>query len=162
VAFGDESVRIKTLLGSCVAVTFWHPERRIGAMCHYLLPQRPRPGTGLLDAKYGEDAIAMITETFLQRGLRSSAFEVQMFGGANMFGNLPSGMVPDIGGRNASEGHRILLKAGFQILREDLAGEDPRVILFDIRTGEVSVAQRGHGSGGAAGSQGSELDRRSR
>lgn len=162
VAFGDESVRIKTLLGSCVAVTFWHPERRIGAMCHYLLPQRPRPRTGALDAKYGEEAIAMIVETFLNRGLRSSAFDVQMFGGANMFGNLPPGKVPDIGGRNAAEGHRILLQAGFQVLRQDLAGENPRIILFDIRSGEVSVAQRGHGSGGAAGIQGSEWDGRSR
>jgi chemotaxis protein CheD len=144
-AFGDGSVRIKTLLGSCVAVTFWHPERRIGAMCHYLLPQRPRPRTGPRDAKYGEEAIAMITETFLKRGLRPQVFEVQMFGGANMFSHLPLGMVPDIGGKNAQGGQRMLLEAGFRVLRQDLAGVEPRVILFDIGSGLVSVAQRGQG-----------------
>ena len=45
-AFGDEQVRMRTLLGSCVAVTFWHPKLRVGAMCHYLLPALgapPRP-----------------------------------------------------------------------------------------------------------------------
>ena len=32
--FGDEQTRIRTILGSCVAVTLWHPGRRIGGMCH--------------------------------------------------------------------------------------------------------------------------------
>ena len=39
-AFGTELDRIRTILGSCVAVTFWHPGLRLGAMCHYLLPAR--------------------------------------------------------------------------------------------------------------------------
>ena len=36
--FGDQDDRIITLLGSCVAITLWHPEKRIGGMCHYMLP----------------------------------------------------------------------------------------------------------------------------
>ena len=40
--FGDGNTRIRTILGSCVAVTLWHPERHIGGMCHYMLPRRPR------------------------------------------------------------------------------------------------------------------------
>jgi chemotaxis protein CheD len=40
-AFGDAQTRIRTLLGSCVAITFWHPVLKTGAMCHYLLPARP-------------------------------------------------------------------------------------------------------------------------
>jgi len=42
--FGGEVQSLKTLLGSCVALTLWHPKRRIGGMCHFLLPSRQRPG----------------------------------------------------------------------------------------------------------------------
>src|SRR5439155_18563598 len=32
--FGDADTRIRTLLGSCVAITMWHPRRCLGGMCH--------------------------------------------------------------------------------------------------------------------------------
>ena len=38
----DPDVRLRTLLGSCVALTMWHPKCRYGAMCHFLLPSRGR------------------------------------------------------------------------------------------------------------------------
>ncbi|MBL8511280.1 MAG: chemotaxis protein CheD, partial [Betaproteobacteria bacterium] len=43
--FGDADTRIRTLLGSCVSITMWHPTRRIGGMCHYMLPTRGRVAT---------------------------------------------------------------------------------------------------------------------
>lgn len=36
--FGGGATRISTLLGSCVSMTLWHPRRKIGGMCHYMLP----------------------------------------------------------------------------------------------------------------------------
>ena len=36
----DPDTRFRTLLGSCVAMTLYHPKRRIGGMSHYLLPTR--------------------------------------------------------------------------------------------------------------------------
>ena len=38
--FGGGNVRVHTLLGSCVAITVWHPLKRVGGICHYLLPTR--------------------------------------------------------------------------------------------------------------------------
>ena len=38
--FGDRHTRIRTLLGSCVAITLWHPVALIGGMCHYMMPTR--------------------------------------------------------------------------------------------------------------------------
>ena len=40
--FGEGKTRIRTLLGSCVAITLWHPRLHIGGMSHYMLPSRPR------------------------------------------------------------------------------------------------------------------------
>ena len=38
--FGEAGTRIRTLLGSCVAITLWHPILHIGGMCHIMLPER--------------------------------------------------------------------------------------------------------------------------
>src|SRR5690606_5865574 len=40
--FGTGDVRLHTLLGSCVAITLWHPRYRYGGMCHFMLPGRSR------------------------------------------------------------------------------------------------------------------------
>ena len=54
--FGTQAGTVRTLLGSCVALVLWHPQRRIGAMCHYLLPGRQRRD-GSPDARFGDEAI---------------------------------------------------------------------------------------------------------
>ena len=36
----DAGYQIRTMLGSCVSITLWHPKSRIGAMSHFLLPSR--------------------------------------------------------------------------------------------------------------------------
>ncbi|MFM2120003.1 MAG: hypothetical protein RL722_1471, partial [Pseudomonadota bacterium] len=42
---GERAPVLRTLLGSCVAVTLWHPGRQLGGMCHYLLPARQHGST---------------------------------------------------------------------------------------------------------------------
>lgn len=39
--FGDENARLRTLLGSCVSITMWHPTKLIGDMCplHAAFPE---------------------------------------------------------------------------------------------------------------------------
>jgi len=44
--FGGGDTRARTVLGSCIAITLWHPQLRVGGMCHYMLPQRVAPGSG--------------------------------------------------------------------------------------------------------------------
>ncbi len=45
VYFGDRHTRLRTILGSCVSITLWHPQRLLGGMCHFILPARPAAGT---------------------------------------------------------------------------------------------------------------------
>ena len=51
--FGGHAATLRTLLGSCLAVTLWHPERRLGGMCHFLLPSRQRKEDEPLDGALG-------------------------------------------------------------------------------------------------------------
>ena len=57
--FGERVSDLHTLLGSCVAVTWWHAKRRIGGMCHYLLPCRQRAPGQPRDGKFGDEAIGI-------------------------------------------------------------------------------------------------------
>ena len=54
----DASYRIRTVLGSCVSITLWHPGSACGGMSHFLLPTRGNELTGTrhdeLDGRYGD------------------------------------------------------------------------------------------------------------
>ena len=124
-----------------MAITFWHPRWKLGAMCHYVVPERPPSETGPPDGKYAVDAIGMIAERFRSRGIPPEAFEVKLFGGGNMFPDLPMGKAQPIGEKNIEVGRRLLKEAGFQVLREDLAGLGNRTVIFDIQSGKVWIRQ---------------------
>ena len=140
-AFGDAQTRIRTILGSCVAVTFWHPGLRIGAMCHYLLPTRSPSQGGVPGGKYADDVIPIIGAHFLEMNLHPSTLEVKMFGGSNMFPGLTLGQSLNIGTKNIHVGLTILTRSGFNIVNYDLAGGTNRTVVFDIPSGEVWVRQ---------------------
>lgn len=141
VVFAEAPTCLRTLLGSCVAITFWHPQRRLGAMCHYLIPDRPVSESGPLNGKFATDAITMITQHYRSRGIPADAFEVKVFGGGNMFPELAQQGAPLIGEKNVEAGRRLLKASGFRILREDLAGVGQRMVIFDLQNGEVWVRQ---------------------
>jgi chemotaxis receptor (MCP) glutamine deamidase CheD len=50
-----DAVRIRTILGSCIAVCLWDRRRRVGGVNHYLLP-RPTDGK-TCDNRFGSVAI---------------------------------------------------------------------------------------------------------
>src|SRR3954447_16549729 len=83
--FGDRYTRIRTLLGSCVAITLWHPKLLIGGMCHYLLPQRPGAQPAILSGKYADEAMRLLLGEIKRANTSPQDYEVKMFGGGNMF-----------------------------------------------------------------------------
>jgi chemotaxis protein CheD len=140
-AFGNERDRLRTILGSCVAVTFWHPPLKLGAMCHYLLPARSPSQTDPPGGKYAEDVIPLIAAHFTNQGLAPSSIQVKMFGGSNMFPTLSLGESLSIGTKNIHVGLAIMARLGFNIVNFDLAGGTNRTVVFDISSGEVWVRQ---------------------
>ena len=141
--FAEGRSRVQTLLGSCVSITFWDARHRLGAMCHYMLPERPSSKRGDSHlGRYGAEVLEHILEKFRNRGIVIPNLEVRMFGGGNMFD--PSLQVDDaisIGPRNIQAGRRFLKEYGLRLIQEDLAGEVSRRVTFEILTGTVFVEQ---------------------
>ncbi|HJV89202.1 MAG TPA: chemotaxis protein CheD [Holophagaceae bacterium] len=142
--FAEGATILETLLGSCVAITFWEPRFKVGAMCHYLLPVCP-PGKDPAHAgRYADTTLNLLTDGFKVRGIRPEALHVRMFGGGDMFKRTLSLKRRLIGELNIEAGRYLLEELGYTILQEDLAGEVCRKVLFHLPTGDVQVE---HGGG---------------
>jgi chemotaxis protein CheD len=137
--FGDVNTRLKTLLGSCVAITMWHPGERIGGMCHYLLPTRDKVHSEALDGRYADEALGLFLIEIARSGLPPQEYEVKIFGGGNMFPDVPSHRKLEVGARNAAHGLRVLNGLGFKIKSNHLKGTGHRNVVFEVWSGDVWV-----------------------
>lgn len=146
--FGDAHTRIRTILGSCVAITMWHAAARIGGMCHYLLPSRSAGMSRELDGRYGDEALALFMAEIARAGTQPAQYEVKMFGGGNMFPQARRLGGLDVGARNAVFGRGLLDKLGFRVKNEHLAGSGHRNVIFELWSGDVWLRYSGSAQGG--------------
>lgn len=151
---GDAQYRVRTLLGSCVSITLWHPGMRIGAMSHFLLPghgrrlkERPCDKPGM----YGADAMQLLVDGLTRLGVPLGQCQGKIFGGGAMFPR--NARVRDIGMQNGDYARSMLQQHGIHVVSESLFGEGHRHLIFTIRSGEVLSRQvppePGWGSAGA-------------
>lgn len=139
---GDARYRIRTLLGSCVSITLWHPELRIGAMSHFLLSERGKQADGPPDARYGEEALQLMLTELKQRGVPPLQCEAKIFGGGEMFPHHRGLLTQTHVGRKNGEAARLLLeKQGIGVCSESLFGVGHRKIVFDVSNGHVWAQQ---------------------
>lgn len=153
--FGDADTRIRTLLGSCVSITMWHPGKKIGGMCHYMLPRRNAEKIEALDGRYAEEAMELFMREIRAAGTHPSAYRVKAFGGGNMFPDIKKKHMKcgshgsrnemcscrDVACRNAGTVYELASRHGFEIEARDLGGTGHRNVIFDIGTGHVWVRQ---------------------
>lgn len=134
---GDARYRIRTLLGSCVSITLWHPALRVGAMSHFILARRAGRPAVELDGRYGDEAMCLMLRELQQAGVRPSECEGKIFGGGDMF---PLQMRSDelsVGRRNGEVARELLRSHGISIVSESLFGIGHRQIIFDVGSGNV-------------------------
>lgn len=135
--FGDSSTRIRTLLGSCVALTMWHPVRRVGAMSHVMVPNRDVDKIDELDGRYGDEAMLMFFRDAARHGTDPKDYQLKLFGGGNMFPNLPKSDALQVGLRNVARVRRVLEFHGMKVHSEHTGGSGHRTVMFDIWSGDV-------------------------
>ncbi|MGY4827384.1 chemotaxis protein CheD [Sphaerotilaceae bacterium SBD11-9] len=140
-AVGDAHCCMRTVLGSCVSITLWHPRRRIGAMSHFLLAARPASAGHGLDARYGEDALALMLRDLAQAGVPAHECEAKIFGGGNMFPEQDSPRAMHVGRRNGEAARDLLLRRHIAVQSESLFGVGHRQIIFDVASGDVWARQ---------------------
>ena len=139
----DAHFQIRTILGSCVSITLWHPRLRVGGMSHFLLPTRTSMTDGAaLDGRYGDEALQLMFQDLKAAGAHPAQCEAKIFGGGNMFpGNQHARKQETTGltvGKRNGEAARTLLHAnGIAVVAEHLYGIGHRQIIFDVSKGDV-------------------------
>ena len=150
--FGEDKTRIRTLLGSCVAITLWHPRLRIGGMGHYMLPQRPGLAKNQpLDGRYAEEVLWMFQRELQHTRTGPADYQVKLFGGGRMFAHLQNAKRhADVSDRNVEVARQLMAQHGFRILAEDLGGDGHRSVVFDLWSGDVWLKKAARTPSGSA------------
>ena len=130
---------LRTILGSCVAVTFWDRELRIGAMCHGVLPRCPVDGEDAEEGpRYVDFSIRHLVRQFDRLGAQRSDLEIKVFGGADVLPvDRAAGGRPTVGALNCEAAVTVLAAEGLAIAAQDLGGGQGRRIHFHTGTGRV-------------------------
>lgn len=136
--FGRHAASMRTLLGSCVAITLWHPHKRLGGMCHFLLPSRVRTAGAALEGRFGDEAVELMVQSLGRHGTRPEDYVAHLYGGAD---TMPEGakVKLNIGERNIEQGWSLIDKYGFQLDGVDVGDNVPRTVVLNCGSGEVEI-----------------------
>jgi len=140
--FGRGNTVVRTLLGSCIAITLWSLEHSLGGMCHYLLPEQGQDGKERLarPGYYGSQAMTFFERQAALEGLELSAFQAKIFGGGEMFHGIErkAGSV-NISARNIEWARQALAERHVKVLAQDVGGNVHRTLFMEIWSGDVWV-----------------------
>ncbi|APW48271.1 chemotaxis protein CheD [Rhodoferax antarcticus] len=135
---GDAAFQIRTILGSCVSITLWHPQACVGGMSHFLLPTRTEPvAAQVLDGRYGDEALRWMMKDLKAAGINPRQCQAKIFGGGNMFPDQMRASAITVGQRNGEAARLMLQNQGIEVLSESLFGVGHRQIIFNVSNGDV-------------------------
>ncbi len=130
---------VSSVLGSCVAVTMFSPGRRIGAICHAMLPDS---GGGGDDLRYVDSALRHIFQKMRESG--ATDLVVKLFGGAQVLDiGSYSSEKRTVGEQNVAQAELVLAELGLEVAARDTGGIQGRKLYFCTRNGDVFLNRIG-------------------
>ncbi len=143
-----EPMIIRTILGSCVGVTFWSARLGLGALSHAQLPKSPKkpPAALTLSAgrRYVDFAIRDLARQFDELGATRTETQVKLFGGGDVLLVSEEGTLkPTVGKLNCESALQVLLDEGYEVAASSLGGHCGLNIRFNTATGEVLLRRLG-------------------
>lgn len=127
-------ILVSTVLGSCIAVTMYSPGKRVGAICHAMLPNNLKQDD---DLHYVDTAVRYLYHRMTEYGGLSDLV-IKLFGGAQVLaGSHSTATRKSVGEQNVIQAKIILEQLGLQITRTDIGGKLGRKLFFSMKTGDV-------------------------
>jgi chemotaxis protein CheD len=127
--------RLRTILGSCVAVCLWDARLGLGGMNHFLLPRSA--SAYVTSLRYGDMAMAELVNALSALGSRPSQLSARVYGGASVLAGLSDAW--QLGERNVVFAMEWLTEAGIVVEARDVLGRLARRVEFDLTSGVSSV-----------------------
>jgi len=134
--FGNEYSSLYTVLGSCVALSVWHPTLKLGGFCHYLLAREPKHLTrsGLLEGpgRYASSVLPLLKQA-MQRYGSLSDYQLGLFGGCDAF------TYSVIGKQNILYAQQWLQDHKLRLAHSDVGGTSSRTLILNISSGALEL-----------------------
>jgi chemotaxis protein CheD len=131
-------------LGSCIGLTLFDENLKIGAMVHIMLPEsagrKDRPG------KYADSAVPILLSELTALGAKNRSLIAKMAGGACMFEYFGTNL--NIGERNADKVRALLKENHIRLIGEDIGGKVGRSVTFMPSNGGKVTIRRADGTTG--------------
>lgn len=132
---------LRTILGSCVGVCLYDHEKKIGGLCHIMLPSLK--GASRSDKKYADRAIPMMLGEMEERGVDRRRVTAKVAGGSTMFNVSENSLMSEIGNNNIKRVREVLGELGITSIAEDTGGNYGRTIDFHLDSGIVKIRSMG-------------------
>jgi chemotaxis protein CheD len=132
---------LRTVLGSCVGITFFVPRLGLAALCHPMLPRCPvKPAVKMQLAagrRYVDFAIRDLARQFDKLAVNRTEVRVKLFGGGDVLLVSNESSRPTVGRMNCEAALEVLRDEGLQVVASSLGGTSGLQIQFHTETGEV-------------------------
>jgi len=142
----DDVKPVMTILGSCVALTVYSPEKKMGGIFHALLPEyrekrriiKNSPPVSP-DPDYVDYSFYYIRNRFSELGINIMNTRLMLFGGGDVLQPLSPARKGTVGRKNIEVIKSILEAEGLKVAAEDTGGIKARKVIFYPSSGKTSV-----------------------
>ena len=126
-------------LGSCIGISLYEPQTKIGGLLHIMLPDSNQSRANENRAKFADTGIPDMLNELIRMGAAKSRLVAKLAGGSQMFAFANASDIMRVGLRNASASKEILKKLSIPIVGEDTGGNYGRTVQIDLSTGVYKV-----------------------
>ncbi|QJB55862.1 chemotaxis protein CheD [Pseudodesulfovibrio sp. zrk46] len=136
-----EDVIVTYSLGSCLGVTAYDPELRIGAMVHCLLPTSTaaRHKSRENPFMFVNTGVAMMVRQLVDKGAEKKRLIFKAAGGANMRNDN----LFNTGARNFEALEKLFARNHVQLAAKEVGGTVPRTLFLHLEDGRTVVRSLG-------------------
>jgi len=136
-----EDIIVTYSLGSCLGVTAYDPEKRIGGLVHCLLPtvSSARDRARANPFMFVNTGVAMMVRTLIDAGASKRRLILKAAGGANMRNDN----LFNTGARNFEALENLLQRNSVTLAAQDVGKTIPRTMFLHLETGRVVVRSMG-------------------
>jgi len=125
-------------LGSCVVVTLYDAERKMGGLAHIMLPDSNSLNGYHPPYQFADTAIATLIKELRTMRATPQGMVAKLVGGAKMFLSSDDSN-PGIGGQNIISVKCILKRKRIPVIGENTGGNYGRSVEFYLDSGKVTV-----------------------
>jgi chemotaxis protein methyltransferase CheR len=138
----DKPTIVRTVLGSCLAVTMFNRRLGVSVICHAILPdlslEERRNSHSSEKYKYVYSVIPEMVAKMRNYGIKPHEIEVKMFGGADTLNSqVEQNRNQPVGKLNIDTALKAIEAEGLRVHTSDVGGTGGRKIFFYTHTGEV-------------------------